>query len=247
MQEIITLLQELKLHGMLDCIANQNILQQNMNTEEIISFMLHYEKTFKQNKKIQRLLATSNLQRGIKMEDVLCEIERGLPRAKLLELMRLDFLAAHRNLLVTGATGCGKTHLANALGNKACTEGYTVKFVKLPIFLEEIQLSHQTGTFHKLLTKLMKHDLLILDDFGLTKIDDVQMHDLFNIIDERYKLQSTIVTSQLPTTSWHEYLGGNTMADAILDRLLSQSEKIELTGDSLRWDKTKKKTGGFDA
>jgi DNA replication protein DnaC len=121
--------------------------------------MLHYEKTFKQNKKIQRLLVASNLQRGIKMEDVLCETERGLPRAKLLELMRLDFLIAHKNLLITGATGCGKTHLANVLGNKACIEGYTVKFIKLPVFLEEIQISHQTGTFNKLLTKLLSPSL----------------------------------------------------------------------------------------
>ena len=240
MQQIISGLKELKLLGMASCLENQEIMQQELSFTEKLEFLVHYELTAKKNKKIMRLLANSNLRTKVKLEDIESSEQRGLTRNHLLSLMRLEFLTNHQNLIITGATGCGKTHLACAIGTKVCTEGYTVKFVKLPIFLEEIQLHHQTGTFSKLLNKLIQYDLLILDDFGLTNIDDTQLHDLFNIIDERYKLKSTIITSQLPTKSWHDYLKNPTLADAILDRLLSQSDKIELTGDSLRWDKKKK-------
>jgi DNA replication protein DnaC len=169
------------------------------------------------------------------MEDIDCDEKRGLERSTFLSLMRLDFLSVSKNIVITGATGCGKTHLAIAIGNKACIEGHKVKFVKLPIFLEELQLSHVSGGFTKLLQKLMQVDLLILDDFGITPINESQRHDLLTIIDERYKLNSTVFTSQLPVKSWHKYLGEPTLADAILDRVLSQTMRIELKGKSLRW------------
>lgn len=240
MTQLITTLKELKLHGMVDCLETQDILKQDLTFEEKLEFLLHYEVTLRKNKKIKRLLINSSLRQSARIEDIQSDESRGLSRSQLLSLMRLEFIAEHRNLIITGATGCGKTHLACAIGNKACIEGYSVKFVKLPTFLEEIKLSHQTGTFIRLLNKLISYDLLILDDLGLTNIDEAQLHDLFNIIDERYKLKSIIITSQLPTPSWHTYFKHPTMADAILDRLLSQADKIELVGDSLRWDKKKK-------
>jgi DNA replication protein DnaC len=240
MQQIINALRELKLQGMITCLESQDIMKQDLTFEEKLEFLLHHELTHKKNKRIQRLLANSHLHSGIKIEDIQANPDRGLTRTSLLSLMRLEFLTEHRNLVITGATGCGKTYLACAIGNKACIENYTVKFIKLPLFLEEIKLSHQTGAFMKLLHKLIGYDLLILDDLGLTTIDETGLHDLFNIIDERYKLKSTIITSQLPTKSWHDYFKHPTIADAILDRFLSQATKIELLGESLRWDKSKK-------
>lgn len=237
MEQIISGLKELKLLGMVSCLENDDFIKQSLDFEERLEFLVHYELTAKNNRKIERLLSNSNLKAKVKLEDITASDERGLPRSTLLSLMRLEFLSQHRNLIITGATGCGKTHLASAIGVKACIEGYSVKLVKLPIFLEEIQLHHQTGTFSKLLHKLIQYDLLILDDFGLTSINDIQLHDIFNIIDERYKIKSIIITSQLPTQTWHDYLKNPTLADAILDRLLSQSDKLELVGESLRWDK----------
>ncbi|MFN7095431.1 MAG: ATP-binding protein, partial [Burkholderiales bacterium] len=152
-----------------------------------------------------------------------------------LSLARLDFISVHHNLVITGATGCGKTHLACAIGNPACIAGYKVKFVKLSVSLEELQLSHSHGGFTKLLQSLMSVDLLILDDFGITPINESQRHDLLTIIDDRYKLRSTIFTSQLPVKAWYKYLAEPTVADVILDRVLSQSIRIELQGESLRW------------
>lgn len=243
MEQIIKSLRELKLLGMVNCLETQDILKQDLTFEEKLEFLLHHEITHKKNKKIVRLLSNAKLKHNVRLESINDDGSRGLERSILLSLLRLDFIAKRENVIITGATGCGKTYLACAIGNKACIEGYSVKFIKLPTFLEEIQISHETGTFSQLLSKLMSFDVLILDDFGLTSvITDNQLNDLFNIIDERHQLKSTIITSQLSTDAWHSYLNNPTLADAILDRLLSQANKIQLTGDSLRW--TEKRKGG---
>ena len=235
MEQSIRYLRELKLLGMVNCLETQDILRQDLSFEEKFEFLLHHEITYKRNKKIARLLSNSQLRHNVRLEDIHDDSARGLERSMLLKLLKLEFVTNHENIIITGATGCGKTYLACAIGNKACIEGYSVKFIKLPTFLEEIQISHETGTFSQLLAKLMSFDVLILDDFGLTSIiSNTQLSDLFNIIDERHQLKSTIITSQLSTNSWHSYLNNPTLADAILDRLLSQAEKIQLTGDSLR-------------
>jgi DNA replication protein DnaC len=243
MELIIKQLRELKLSGMVDCIETQDILKQNLSFEEKLEFLLHHEITHKKNKKIMRLLQNSKLKHNVRLEDIYDDSNRGLDRSTLLKLLKLEFITNRQNIIITGATGCGKTYLACAIGNKACIEGYSVKFVKLPTFLEEIQISHETGTFNQLLARLLSFDVLILDDFGLTSaINNTQLNDLFNIVDERYKLKSIIITSQLPTTEWYSYLNNPTLADAILDRVLSQSDNIKLTGDSLRW--IEKRNGG---
>ena len=237
MQQLISELKELKLSAMAMNLEEQRHvpLNQTLSFEERLGLLVHAEITGRRNRKINRLLRSSELKPGVRIEDIECDEKRGLKRAVYLSLIRLDFIQMHQNLVITGATGCGKTHLACAIGNKACIEGYKVRFVKLPIFLEELHLSHTNGGFLKLLQQLMTVDLLILDDFGITPINESQRHDLLTIIDDRYKLKSTILTSQLPTKAWHKYLGEPTLADAILDRVLSQATRIELEGKSLRW------------
>jgi len=237
MQELIKNLRELKLSAMAMNLdeQRQNPINQNLSFEERLELLVHAEITAKRNRKITRLFKTSKLKHGIRLEDVDCDENRGLKRSQYLSLMRLDFITQHQNLIITGATGCGKTHLACAIGNKACIEGYKVKFIKLPVFLEEMQLSHASGEFLKLVQQLLQFDVLILDDFGITSINESQRHDLLTIFDDRFKIKSTIITSQLPTKSWHKYLNDQTLADAILDRVLSQSTRIALCGQSLRW------------
>src|SRR6185437_688818 len=237
MQQLISELRELKLSAMAANLEEQRQvpLNQTLSFEERLGLLVHAEVTSRRNRKINRLLRSSELKPGIRIEDVECDEKRGLKRSMYLSLIRLDFIQTHQNLVITGATGCGKTHLACAIGNKACIDGYRVKFVKLPVFLEELNLSHVNGGFMKLLQQLMTVDLLILDDFGITPINESQRHDLLTIIDDRYKLKSTVFTSQLPVKAWHKYLCEPTVADAILDRVLSQATRIELQGKSLRW------------
>lgn len=214
----------------------QNPINQNLTFEERLELLVHAEITAKRNRKINQLFKTSGLKPGVVLEDIECDEKRGFKRSQYLSLLRLEFITQHQNVIVTGATGCGKTHLACAIGNKACTEGYRVKFIKLPVFLEEMQLSHTNGSFLKLIQQLLQFDVLILDDFGITSINESQRHDLLTIFDDRFQIKSTIITSQLPTKSWHKYLAEQTVADAILDRVLSQSSRIVLSGKSLRWN-----------
>lgn len=237
MSQLINELRELRLSAMAVGIEDlrKNQVNQNLSFEEQLGLLVHAELTGKKNRRINRMLQSSDLKPGIRMEDIECDEKRGLKRDLYLSLLRLDFMSNHQNIVITGATGCGKTHLACAIGNKVCIEGYRVKFVKLPVFLEELQLSHTTGGFMKLLQQLMQVDLLILDDFGITPINESQRHDLLTIIDDRYKLKSTIFTSQLPVKSWHKYLAEPTLADAILDRVLSQTVRVTLRGESMRW------------
>ena len=249
MHQLIKELKELKLSGMAQCLEEQikTPINQNLTFEERFSLLVNHELTLKKNRKIRRLLKASNLKLGFRLEDMEFDEKRGLARSQFLNLLRLDFIKTYQNVIITGATGCGKTHLACAIGNKACIDGYKVKFIKLPTFLEEIQLSHKTGNFIKTLQTLLQFDILILDDLGITSIDKLQLHDLFNIIDERYKTKSTIITSQLPIKEWHGYLGDPTIADAILDRLLSQTNRIELLGKSLRWKENKNNENSIEA
>jgi DNA replication protein DnaC len=237
MSQLINELRELKLSAMAIGVEElrKSQLNQNLSFEEQLELLVHAELTGRKSRRVNRMLQSSNLKLGVRMEDVEYDEKRGLKKDLYLNLMRLDFMMHHQNIVITGATGCGKTHLACAIGNKACTEGYRVKFVKLPVFLEELQLSHTQGGFMKLMHQLMNIDLLILDDFGITPINELQRHDLLTIIDDRYKLKSTIFTSQLPIKSWHKYLAEPTLADAILDRVLSQTLRITLRGESMRW------------
>jgi DNA replication protein DnaC len=147
------------------------------------------------------------------------------------------------NLSITGPAGVGKTWLACAFGNQSCRQGLSVIFQRLPLLLEDLAVSHGDGSFHKRLTQLAKVDLLILDDFGIATLNSVSRNDLLEVIEQRSGRRSTLITSQLPVERWHDYLsGGNTtVADAILDRLLSGSYRINLQGESMRKQRSKNK------
>lgn len=137
-------------------------------------------------------------------------------------------------MLISGPTGVGKSYLACALGHKACLEGYSVLYLRLPRLFEELRLAKADGRYGKLMLGYAKSDLLVLDDWGLTPMTDPQRHDLLELLEDRYAKRATIVTSQLPVSSWHEAIGDPTLADAILDRIVHNAHKIELKGESMR-------------
>lgn len=154
------------------------------------------------------------------------------------ELSRCQWLTQHLNLLITGPTGCGKTYIACALAHKACLAGLSARYFRLPRLWNELKIAKANGTYANWLAQTAKINVIILDDWGLVAPDEEQRRDLLEMLDDRYQRHSTIITSQLPTTHWHEHLNDATLADAILDRLLHNAIRLELSGESLRKRKT---------
>lgn len=171
------------------------------------------------------------------MEDIDYRHPRGLDKAQMLKLAECQWIKEHQNLIITGPTGIGKTWLACALAHKACREGYSALYTRLPRLLQDIGISKGDGRYPKLMKDLAKTDLLILDDWGLSPLKGDQLRDLLEVLEDRHGLRSTLVTSQLPVDNWHDYLGDPTLADAILDRLIHNAHRIPLRGESMRKQK----------
>ncbi len=226
----------LKMNGMADAFREQmsHPKHAELSFEERLGLLLDREVLRKENNRLQNLQRRAKLRQAAAIEDICYKSKRGLEKSKLMDLAKCNFIKHHQNLLITGPTGCGKTYLACAIGNQACRLGYKVRYLLLTRFLEEMAISHADGSYAKLMMQLHKDDVLILDDFGLTAISTQQRHDLFNLIEDRYQLKSTIITSQFPVAKWHEYLGEPTIADAILDRISENAHRIELNGESMR-------------
>lgn len=162
-------------------------------------------------------------------------IERGLDKNKIDALLTMRWMEEHQNIIITGAAGCGKTFLACALVNLACIKGRTARVVRVPLLLNQMAASHQiVETYFKKLKEMKTIDLLVLDDWGIGQLDARSRQDLLEIINERYMYASTIVTSVLPVNKWSEYINDTTYSDAILDRLVSVSHRVELNGASVR-------------
>src|SRR3989338_3839243 len=149
-------------------------------------------------------------------------------------LLTGDFIRHAQNLLITGPTGCGKSWIACALGNQACRQGLSVRYERVSRLLEALRIANADGSYGKLLNQFAKIDLIILDDFGLEQLGAIDRKDLFEIIEDRHKRKSTLITSQLAVKHWHDYIGEPTVADAMLDRLLHNAHKLELKGNSMR-------------
>lgn len=234
--QILHTLRELKLSGMATALQGQweHPLNQDVSFEERLDLILNAEQTYRCDKRIARLIKDAGFTQLARMEDLMYDDSRGISKPQLLSLFRSDFIHAAQDLLITGATGCGKSYIAIAIGFNACKKGLKVKYVKLPIYLDALCISQANGNYAKELANLAKAELLILDDLGLNPLTAKQRHILFNIIEERHKLKATIITSQLPVSSWHDYINDPTIADAIMDRILSNAHRIELKGKSMR-------------
>lgn len=229
-------LHRLRLNGMADAFAQQ--LQQPdtqaLSFEERFSLLVDRELTERENRRLTRLLQLARLKQPACVEDIDYKHRRGLERSLMATLVTGDWIRAHHNLHLTGSTGTGKSWLACALGHQACRQGLSVRYERVPRLLDSLRIARADGTFSKRLAQLAKTDLLILDDFGLKPITQSERHDLLEIIEDRHATRSTLITSQLPIAHWHEYLGEPTVADALLDRLLHNSYKLELKGESMR-------------
>ena len=168
------------------------------------------------------------------LEDLDFRTRRGLDRAQLASLTSCDWIRQHQNLLIHGATGCGKTFLGCALAHQACRQGLSALYLRAPRLFDELSLCHADGSFRKRLAAIAKVDVVVIDDFAIAPIGPRERTDLLELLDDRVGVRSTVITSQLPLEHWHEYIGDPTLADAILDRLIHSAHKIHLEGESMR-------------
>lgn len=229
-------MQTLKLSGMLKAFEEQQRTPEidSLSFEERLGLLLDREMTERQTKRLRTKLKKAKLRHQACVEDIDYRHPRGLDKSLMLRLSSCTWVKEHHNLIITGPTGIGKTWLACALAQKACREGYSALYTRLPRLLQDIGISRGDGRYPKVMNDLAKTDLLILDDWGLVPLGNEQRRDLLEVLEDRHGLRSTLVTSQLPQESWHEYLGDPTLADAILDRLIHNAHRLALRGESLR-------------
>jgi len=237
--QTLTTLNALNFFGMAESFSDKlaHPHSADLSHPEFLGLIVQDEKTYRDNLRLKRLLANAKLKQPAALEDIDYKHPRGLNKQTILELSAQDWIAHHRNVLLTGPTGVGKSYIACALGNFAARQGHTVLYLRAPRLFETLLQSKADGSHLKTLTKLAKTDILILDDLFLTALCDAERKDLLEIIEDRHHKAPTVITSQCPIKDWHHIIGEPTIADAICDRLLHHAYKIELKGESIRKNK----------
>jgi DNA replication protein DnaC len=230
-------LNELRLHALARAwqAQHEDPSLDDLGFDDRLALLVEAEWTDRQNKRLSRLLREAKLRiAGACLEDLEYAKERKLERSLMRQLATGRWIEAHQNVVITGATGVGKTYIACALAQQACRRGHRVLYRRAPRLFDELTLARADGTYAKLLARFARTDVLVLDDWGLAPVQDVERRDLLEIMEDRHGLRSTIWTSQLPVAQWHDHLGDPTVADAICDRLLHNAHRIVLQGPSRR-------------
>jgi len=226
----------MRFHGMAAALQEQ--LEMNdlddLSFEERLGLLIDREAALRDTRKLTTRLRKAKLRQNATIEDIDFRYPRGLDKSLVIRLADCQWIREHHNLIVTGPTGVGKSYLACAFAQKACREGYTAMYFRMSKLFEDLSIAKGDGRYLKLLTAFSKTNLLVLDDYGLARLNQEQRHDLLEILEDRNGLRSTLVTSQLPLEHWHEQIGDPTLADAILDRLVHNAHKIQLKGESMR-------------
>lgn len=206
----------------------------SLSFEDRLLLLLEREMTQRNHRRLQVRLKQAKLKQTACIENIDFRAGRGLDKSQILSLATCQWIREHHNSLIVGATGTGKTYLACALAHKACLEGFSAIYLRLPRLFQELLIAKGDGRYTRFIQQLARIDVLILDDWGLNAFTDEQCRDLLEILDDRHQLRSTIITSQFPIKHWHETLNNPTLADAILDRVVHNAYKIQLKGESLR-------------
>ena len=239
-------LASLRLEGMAQALEEQRRQSDisQLDFEERFALLVERQWLWRENRALSARLHYAQLKIAACLEDIDYRHPRGLKRAQIEQLRASGWVGLHRNCLITGKTGCGKTYLACALGHQACRDGHRVCYYYAPKLFRELHTAQADGSFTKLLKKLLRAGLLVIDDFGLPSVTGKQYRDLLEILDDRHGQGATLVTSQFPVSQWHSLINDATVADAILDRLVHNAYRLELEGESMRDPKSKTKPKG---
>ena len=234
--QTIEKLKKMRLFGMAEQYENhlKNNLYHEATLDEYIALLADYEWEKRQNKRIERLIHLAKFRQKANIADVDYTEARNLEKNMFQRLTTLDFIQKKENLILTGPSGVGKSYLTQALGYQACLMGFKVQYTITTRLMNRLKIAKVDGTYHKELDKISKIDILIMDDFGLQAFDNKTREALMDIIEDRHTTKSTFVSSQIPVSQWYDIIGEGTIADAILDRLVNSSHRIDLKGKSLR-------------
>jgi len=236
-ESLLNQLRQLKLSGMVAELQSQREqpgTYEGLAFTERLQLLIDHEDQERQQRKQDRLLRLAQFKLNAYPKDIDYQNARGLKQAQMASLLQCDWINKAQNLLLTGPCGSGKTYIACALGHQACLKGYSSKYYRVSRLTLALTQAKADGTYLKLLKSIAGFDLLILDDWGLEPLSAAARHDLMEMMDDRYGKTATLVASQLPTEQWYQSIGDNTLADAILDRLMHNAHRINLKGESMR-------------
>lgn len=234
-------LRQMRLYGMHDAFKTslENTLKEQMTQDQFIFHLVSSEWDNRRNRAIERAIKAANFRYNASLEDIDYTFERGLDRNQVDRLAALEFIRESKDVLITGPTGTGKSYLATTLGYKACQEGYRVFYASTAKLMSQLKIAKVKGTILNDFKRIERTDLLILDDFAMQTFDSQSRGILMDIIEDRHQKRATVITSQVPVKAWHDAIGEKTVADAILNRLVHHSLRVELYGESIRKRKTK--------
>jgi len=242
-QETLEKIKKLKLLGMARAYQTslENNKLQQLSADELITLLVEAEWDDRLNRNIERRLRNAKFRYQSSIETIDFGADRNLDRNQMMRFAECTYIRKQENILITGSTGIGKSHIATALGHQACTLGFKVYYANMAKLFSKLKMGKADGSYIREISRIERQDLLILDDFGLLPIDNQNRSALMEIIEDRHKKASMIITSQLPVNRWHEVIGEKTIADAILDRIVHDAHRIELKGESLRKTRLKLK------
>ena len=226
----------MKLTGMANALRQytETSKQQELDIDDLLGLMTDAEWIHRENTKLSARLRRARFRQSACIEDIIFNPGRGFTKKVVNDLASSRWVAIHKNVIITGATGVGKSYLACALGQKACRDGYSTLYKRTSLLLEELIQARADGTYRLALKRIAKASVLILDDFGLQTLNASERRDLLEILEDRYDRASTVITSQLQPDQWHSVIGDETIADSICDRLVHGAHRLKLTGESMR-------------
>jgi len=246
-QETLEKIKKLRLLGMARAyetsLENEKLL--NLSADELVKLLVEAEWDDRLNRNIERRMRNAKFRYQSSIESINYDADRNLDKNQIMRFAECNFIQKHENIIITGSTGIGKSYLATALGYQACTLGFKVYYANMGKLFSRLKMGKADGSYIREISKIERQDLLILDDFGLLPIDNQNRSALMEIVEDRHKKASMIITSQLPVNCWHEAIGEKTIADAILDRIVHDAHRIELKGESLRKTKSNKQEMGI--